>query len=195
MLPCVLTSSHFFCWNNNSDVSGDSQSLDRLSLKMERDQTNTFAKGLPGSAFFPQDHVRSQPPTTSLTPKKVQASNVSFCGPFLLSRLKHNVGSVLLPFGLGQKLRRDVISPRSHRPQTPRASYWQPCLGWQVCAELPGPRMTAGVATKIFAPIMGGFAMLRVGVSCPSDLWFFFLLCPRPAFQKGWCIPFSQVDP
>ena len=31
--------------------SGDSQSLDRLSLKMERDQTNTFAKGLPGSAF------------------------------------------------------------------------------------------------------------------------------------------------
>ena len=43
-----------------------------------------------------------------------------FLWSFFLSRLdlkkkKHHVGSVLLPFGFGQKLRRDVISPRSHR--------------------------------------------------------------------------------
>ena len=54
--------------------------------------------------------------------------------------------------------------------------------------------MTAGVATKIFAPIMGGFAMLGVRVSCPSDPWFFFV-APATNIQQGRCIPFSPVDP
>ena len=44
-----------------------------------------------------------------------------------------------------------------------------------VCAELPGPRMTAGVTRNILAPIIGGFA--------------------TTSLQKGRRIPFSPVDP
>ena len=79
-------------------------------------------------------------------------------------------------------------APRRHQPtesssQTPRAtSQWRPCPRWQVCAKLPRSSVTADVATKIIAQIMGGFAVLRVRVSCPNDP--FPPLCSRPAFGK-----------
>ena len=51
--------------------------------------------------------------------------------------------------------------------------------------------MTADVATKILAPIMGGFAMLGVLVSCPNDP--IPSLCSRPAFEKVG-VPLSQRE-
>ena len=99
--PCMLTSSHFLSRYNNSHVSGDSQPLDGLSLKIGMDQTNTFAKeGLPGRAFFyrpmfgrTRRHYARADDSAGLPRLSVVLFAVTAC----FAEFKHHVGSVSLP--------------------------------------------------------------------------------------------------
>ena len=99
--PCMLTSSHFLNKYNSNNVSSDSQSLNKLSLKIKRGQTNTFAKeGLPGRAFFYRPmfcrnrhhHARADD-SAGLPRLSVVLIAVTAC----IAEFKHHVGSVLLP--------------------------------------------------------------------------------------------------